>query len=480
MSSSLYTTEAALADPVPTVASILPFKVSFPDSELQDLVSRLKNPRYAQEQLLPQDPRSAQLTPTPAWIQNVVENFWLNENEFTLKGMIDEMNKYPHFVAEVDWCKQLHFVYVRSSRKDAIPLLLLHGWPGAFHEFYPSVDGLVEPENPDDPAFHVVIPSLPGFLFSSPPPTGARMIGDVHGYARIINALMIALGYGGSASSAESIAKSGSPWKGYGVQGGDWGSAVSRAIANVNGSRARAVHLNFCPARPSGLIGGTAYNAYLSIPMGMKKWLANFLGEEARKSIAKTESFQASMAYYHVQHWRPAQLLTALTDSPLGMLGWIGAFLQDPLPPLTPGESKTLTVKALLTNVSMFWLTRSIGTSFLLYTVNAFLPDIVMDPQQFIRVPFGFTEFPRELASTPALWVAGTGNLVWAAKASKGGHFAALEVPEVYVEHMRNAFAKQGHARRTKGEGEGGIVKMDVAKAGLWDREYRDIGEKLS
>ena len=166
--------------------------------------------------------------------------------------------------------------------------------------------------------------------------------------------------------------------------------------------------------------------------------------------------------------------MPGLTDSPLGLLGWIGHFLQARLPPLTPGTSKTLTVHSLLTTVTLSWLTRSIGTSFLPYTNNAYLPDIVIDPKQYIRVPFGFSEFPREIVTIPASWVAGTGNLVWAAKASDGGHFAALEVPSIFTAHLRSAFRQKGAEAKKEG-----IKTMEVMKGGLWDVEYNRSRQRL-
>lgn len=309
MSSSNWTTEKALADPVPEVCSIEPFPIEFSKSELDDLRSRLRNARYADAPLLPEDKENAQTKPSPAWIRTMIEDHWLNEKEFSLERMVQEMNKYPHFVADIDWCRRLHFVHKRSSRKDAIPLMLIHGWPGTFHEFWHVVGGLTEPgellllrhspervtvlistfrlvERPEDPAFHVVIPSLPGFLFSQPPPTRTHMIGDIYGYCRVMNALMIHLGYGDSGS-----ASSDSPWSGYAVQGGDWGSAHARVIANIPGSRVKAVHLNFCPARPSGLVGGTLFHVVQNTPIQIKDFLADYvLPASAAQALKKVRS----------------------------------------------------------------------------------------------------------------------------------------------------------------------------------------------
>lgn len=162
-------------------------------------------------------------------------------------------------------------------------------------QFSHVIDDLTSPADPSDPAFHVVVPSLPGYLFSSAPPTRQHLIGDVDGYCRIMNALMIGLGYGGEPASQACAAsiparKTSTPsaWEGYAVQGGDWGSAHARVLSNIKGSKVRAVHLNFCPARPTGWVNGSFYHAFMSVPMSVKQLLATyFLGPEAKQALAR-------------------------------------------------------------------------------------------------------------------------------------------------------------------------------------------------
>ena len=123
---------SAEADPVPSVRSLTPFQVSFPQSSIDSLLTRLRTATYPPE-LLPSDKPDAQTTLKPEWLRKVVEKFWLNEKEFSVQRMCDELNRFDHYIAEIDWCK-LHFVHKRSERKDAIPIMLIHGWPGTFHE----------------------------------------------------------------------------------------------------------------------------------------------------------------------------------------------------------------------------------------------------------------------------------------------------------------------------------------------------------
>ncbi len=131
--SKQWTTAHAEQDPVPVLRSLKPFKVDFPQADVDSLFSRLRDARYPNEQILHDDVQSLQTMPTPAWLKKVVNEFWLNDKEFSFKGMQDRLNRFDHYIGEIDWCK-LHFVHKRSSRKDAIPIMLIHGWPGSFHE----------------------------------------------------------------------------------------------------------------------------------------------------------------------------------------------------------------------------------------------------------------------------------------------------------------------------------------------------------
>lgn len=154
------------------------------------------------------------------------------------------------------------------------------------------------------------------------------------------------------------------------------------------------------------------------------------------------------------------------------MLSWIGHFFikifADPSSPKT-----TLNLQSVLVNISLYWFTASIGTSFLPYASNQYLSDIVKDPEYYIRVPFAFSGFPNEISDSPAKWVENTGELKWWSKATKGGHFAALEVPEIFTEHVRNAFAKGG---KMKGFNTKGGIKEEglLIKGGIWDLERKE------
>ncbi len=181
------------------------------------------------------------------------------------------------------------------------------------------------------------------------------------------------------------------------------------------------------------------------------------------------------MAYYYMQRWRPAQLSNGLIDSPLALLSYLGWFYQFRLPPLNRGNGTTLNVNSMLEIVTLFWLTSSIGTSFLPYTLNDLLFNIVMDPKERIKQPFGYSGFPEEIVLCPTSWIAATGDLRWNAKATIGGHFAALEVPQIFTEHLRTAFSKGGK-RESR---EGGIKEMDVLKGGLWDAEFKKARQRL-
>lgn len=191
---------------------IRPFKVEFDSKDLDELRQKLDWTRWGPESLLYEEEakKNPGLLPTQDLLKGLVDK-WKSSD---FKKMQERLNSQPNFLVEIDWCKPLHFIHKKSSRKDAIPLLLIHGWPGSFYEFYFTIDKLCEPENEHDQAFHVVIPSLPGYAWSKGPPTKAQGVGDVDGYSRILDTLMMdILGY-----------------EAYASQGGDWGSVHARCL----------------------------------------------------------------------------------------------------------------------------------------------------------------------------------------------------------------------------------------------------------
>lgn len=186
-----------------------PFRVELTAEEIASLRARLRDARLSPTSILPEDNvrQDRGLFPTPAFLQKY-RDMWATSFDFD--ALQARCNAQPQYLVDIDWCTPLHFIHRPSSRPDAIPLMLIHGWPGTAFEFGHVLDRLAEPGDSSAPAFHVVAPSLPGFLWSKGPPTRKAGTGDVEGYCKILDSLMVdVLGY-----------------KSYAAQGGDWGRCV--------------------------------------------------------------------------------------------------------------------------------------------------------------------------------------------------------------------------------------------------------------
>lgn len=446
-----------MSSAIPPITTPKPFEIVYTDDEVADLRGRLRNTRLPTAPYLPEDDRQPmKLTYKPdlPLVKQLVDK-WA---KFDFVKFQKHLNSFPHFTTSVDWCTQLHFVHKRSSRPDAIPIMLIHGWPGSWFEFAHVIDELVNPADKDAPAFHVVVPSLPGFMYSTAPPN--KKLGEVRSYTRILDALMRGLGYDKYAS-----------------QGGDWGSPHARALgvfhSHKDGTGCRAVHLNFCPVAAKGLSKFMLNSLPAKVTLGVAKLI---YGQEYLVMAAKGMYFEQNRAYYDVQRTRPAQLLYGLVDSPVGLLGWLGN-IYDTLSERAPDHPR-LNMDACLEIATLFWFTSSIGTSFIPYTVNIFLPEIHGSAEYKLPVPLAYSDFPQELVNTPKFVVDATttsGKTRWIAKSPVGGHFAAHEEPTIFVSHLRNAFSRGG---KWIGHEEDGVQSAQIA-GGLWD-EVRDQEARAS
>lgn len=191
-----------------------PFTIHFPEEDVSQFQRKLKDARLPNGPLYPDNPETtaedggsfdARTMPSLNMLRQFIDRW----TRLDLKALEKRLNQYPHFTTSVSWCKQLHFLHQPSSKANAIPLILIHGWPGSFLEFVHIIHALAEPEDPEAQAFHVVVPSLPGFTFSSGPPTDKHGVGDVDGYCHLFDSLMRGLGYDR-----------------YAAQGGECGNAL--------------------------------------------------------------------------------------------------------------------------------------------------------------------------------------------------------------------------------------------------------------
>ncbi|KAK8158055.1 Alpha/Beta hydrolase protein [Phyllosticta citrichinensis] len=373
-----------------------PFKVEIPQEKLQQL-----------EQLVKLSPLG------PETYENLFEDrrygishSWLAKakkewESFDWRAHEAHINSFPHFklpVTDDDGRKHsVHFVALFSTNPSAIPIAFFHGWPGSFLEFLPILSLLKSRYKPEELPFHVVVPSLSGYSFSDRPPKDKDW--TVSDEARIMDKFMRELGFEA----------------GYVAQGGDIGSLISR-ILGAEKESCKAVHLNFSPTqKPDGVPEDDA-------------------DELEKKGLERGSEFQRTGFAYAMEHGtRPATIGLVLSSSPIALLSWIGEkFLT-----WTDADPPTL---AILESVSLYWLTDSFPTSIWSYRQH-FGPNQVPggvhgSPKYRLNKPFGFSFFPYELMGVPKSWVAANGDLVFYRQHESGGHFAAMEQPEVLLKDV--------------------------------------------
>ncbi|GAA5888876.1 hypothetical protein JCM6882_002887 [Rhodosporidiobolus microsporus] len=393
-----------------------PYTIAVPEADVADLHRRLDQARWPAQDVVPLEPGKEKQKSSfgmGAGPQlDLMRELAAEWRKYSWKETEDYLNVFNHYTVEIEGLR-IHFLHERSSRPDAIPLILCHGWPGAFHEFLHAIPLLTEPTAPDAQAFHVVIPSMPGYTFSSPPRTPKWGMEDT---ARVYDKLMTGLGY-----------------ESYVAQGGDWGSVTARCLGALHKENCNAVHLNFCPARPPAPFSW--FN-----PRTLLAWTPRaLLPDDQRAKLERGLDYvEKGSSYYMMQSLTPRTPAYGLNDSPVGLLAWIGEKMIPSIERASSQTKPTLNRDALFMTLSLYWYTGSIGSSFLPYALNPHLSHFLSDPKYHLP-NFALSSFPDEIFTPPARDAARTGNLKWTKEAAEGGHFAALEKPEIFVEHLREA-----------------------------------------
>jgi epoxide hydrolase len=375
-----------------------PFRIDIPQADLDDLGSRLDHARWPDE--LP-DVDWGRGVPV-GYLRKLAE-YW--HSSYDWRAAEAKLNQFPQFVTEVDGAN-VHFLHVRSPEPSAVPVILTHGWPGSVAEFLHVIGPLSDPAaHGADPksAFHLVIPSVPGFGFSGPV---SEKGWDIVRVARAWAELMRRLGY-----------------EKYLAQGGDLGAFVSLMLAGVDHEHVGGAHVNFLITPPSGdpaeLEGLSATDQVRLAQM------AEFISERS--------------GYMRIQATRPQTLSYAFTDSPVGQLAWIVEKFREWTDSDTVPED-AVDRDLLLTNVMTYWLTRTAGSSAQIYHESApFLPTAPATPSlPPLPVPLGVAVFPRDII-LPIRRLAERSfpNIVHWTEFDRGGHFAAMEEPDLFVDDLR-------------------------------------------
>ncbi len=367
-----------------------PFEVALAAETVADLRERLERTRWPDQ------------LPDAGWeygtergrLQEVCE-YWRTGYDF--EGYERRMNRFDQYTTTIDG-QQVHYYHVESPEPGSRPLLLSHGWPGSVVEFHEIIEPLTDPTadggDPGD-AVDVVAPSLPGYGFSGP--TGGRGW-DIQRIADSFATLMSRLGY-----------------ERFLAQGGDWGSLITADLGARYPDRVEAIHTNMLSVQPSAL--------GVEDPMSL-------LDDQGRETVQEVRSFQADeTGYQEVQSTKPQTLAYGLTDSPAGLAGWVLEKFQT----WADGGLDAFDRDRLLDNLTTYWVTGTVNASTRLY----YETDTEETLPASVDVPTGHAQYPGEIYKTPRPWADRAYNIVHWAEMDEGGHFAAMEVPGVFVDDLR-------------------------------------------
>ena len=374
------------------------YKLDIAQSVVDDLMDRLAKARWPDE-APDQTQHGHWHYGTPVhWLQKL-HRYWIDE--FDWRAQEDKLNAFEQWKLKLETI-DLHFMHVKSQHQGAQPILLLHGWPGSVFEFLELIPQLTA-ANEAGKSFHVIVPSLPGFGPSFR--KGQARLG-LDAMAQVLHELMHeVLGY-----------------KAYYIQGGDWGSFLASAIAYRHPNAVKGIHLNLLPLRRDALL--------FQEPMD----------EDAKRYAQELELFlREHTGYQAIQGTRPQTLAYALNDSPLGLAAWIGekfAAWSD----CDEQPESVIPFDRMLANISLYWFTEAIGSSFWPYYARLHSPWFIPKGEG-IKVPTGYCQFPREILKPPRSLASRTyHNIVRWHEAQRGGHFAALEQTNVLAHEIRETF----------------------------------------
>jgi pimeloyl-ACP methyl ester carboxylesterase len=380
---------------VDTGTDVRQFEVEIAEDAIDDLRRRLVATRLPGKELVDDRSQGVQLTTIEE-----LRRYWANNYDFG--RVAARLNALPQFTTEIDGV-HVHFIHVRSKHDDALPLIMTHGWPGSVIELLDVIEPLA-----DD--FHLVLPSLPGYGFSSAPTEVGWDTGRV---AEAWAELMRRLGY-----------------TRYVAQGGDQGAAVTDDMAHQAPEGLIAIHTNLLR---SALVGG---------PMPGNT-------EEEKAALAQAQTFRTSgFGYFLEQSTRPQTIGYALHDSPVALAAWMLDHDTDSYYKIASAfvdgkPAGNLTRDNILDNVTLYWLTATGASAARSYWEGGRASALAAGkaPPPAVTIPVGFTVFPGEIFQAPRSWVElSYPTLTYFNKAARGGHFAAWEEPELFAAEMRAAF----------------------------------------
>jgi pimeloyl-ACP methyl ester carboxylesterase len=397
--------------PAATSDAIRPFRIDVPENDFVDLRQRIRATRWPDRETVNDQSQGIQL----AKIKPLVE-YW--GSGYDWRKAEAKLNALPQFMTEIDGV-DIYFIHVRSKHPNALPLIITHGWPGSVFEMLKAIGPLTDPTSHGgraEEAFHVVIPSMPGYGFSGKPTSPGW--GPDH-IARVWAELMKRLGY-----------------TSYVAQGGDWGSPVSSAMARLAPTGLLGIHINLPAVVPPDIaavlaVGGPA-------PNGLSE------DERAAFDALSAAAKMGNRSYAAMMGTRPQTVGYALTDSPAGLAAWLlghPGFSRWTYDNSDPEKSRD----EVLDDITLYWLTNSAVSAARLYWEYGGGRSPVLaagEKTDEISLPVAITVFPGESYRAPQTWARRAyRNLVYFNEVDRGGHFAAWEQPELFSAELRAAFS---------------------------------------
>jgi pimeloyl-ACP methyl ester carboxylesterase len=402
------------ADAATTSDAVRPFRVDVPDAVLADMRRRVVATRWPDRETVADDSQGVPL----ATMQDLAR-YWATDYDW--RRVEARLNALPQFITEIDGL-DIHFIHVRSKHDNALPLIVTHGWPGSIVEQLKIIDPLTNPTAygaSEEDAFHLVIPSMPGYGFSGKPTTAGW------GPERIARAwivLMKRLGYSR-----------------FVAQGGDWGSPVSHQMAKLGSPELLGIHVNLPGTIPADI--AKALQCGDPVPAGLS-------AEERRAYEQIQVSFSMRRAYAQMMGTRP-QTLYGISDSPVGLAAWLidhGDGYGQPAAAITSAvagrtinghSAGDLTRDDVLDDITLYWVTNTGVSSGRLYWENKLNLYLAAD----VSIPVAVTVFPGENYGAPRSWAERAYHkLIYYNEVDRGGHYAAWEQPQLFSEEVRNGF----------------------------------------
>jgi pimeloyl-ACP methyl ester carboxylesterase len=385
--------------------AIRPFRVSVPEEDLVDLRRRLAASRWPEKEIVADQSQGVRLATMQALVR-----YW--QSDYDWRKMETRLNALPQFITEIDGV-DIHFIHVRSRHDNALPMIVTHGWPGSIIEQLKIVGPLADPmahgATASD-AFHLVIPSIPGYGFSGKPTATGW---DPKRIARAWVVLMKRLGY-----------------TRYVAQGGDWGNAITEQMALLTPPGLLGIHTNMPATVPPDI--ATALQPGGTRPSG--------LSADEQHAYDQLDDFYKHGLGYAIEMANRPQTLYGIVDSPAGLASWIldhDARSTELIARVFNGQPEGLTREDILDNITLYWVTNTAISSARLYWENK----LAFFEPKHIAIPVAVSVFPDEIYAAPRSWTERAyPKLIHYNRLDKGGHFAAWEQPDLFCAEMRTAF----------------------------------------